>query len=160
MSDHTGDLAVTERPDHAERIAHGVEQAKAAQVAVICAVPAGCAAVAAQVGGHDVEAGSGEWRHDLAPGIGELREAVQQQDQGAARGFMAGFEDVDAQEVDVVEDARPDAGREHSGVERAGVVHRLLPGSDDCSPDGVEFSRGERRPMLIMHYSVLHWQPR
>ncbi len=128
MADHAGDLAVAERPDHAERVAHRVQQAEAAQVAVIGAVPAGGAAVAAQVRGDNVEPGGGERRHHLAPGIGEFREAVQQQDAGPAGGFVAGFQQVDAQAVDVFKEAGADAGGEHGWVQWSDVGHACLSG--------------------------------
>ncbi len=146
MADHAGDLAVTERPDHAECVAHGVQQAEAAQVAVISAVPTGRATVAAQVGGDDVEAGGGERRHHLAPGIGELREAVQEKDEGAAGGFVAGFQDVNAQSVDAVEEAGADAGGQDGRVQWCEVCHGFLPGwgrwrSDNVTSVGVDLGR-------------------
>ena len=55
------------------------------EVAVVAAVPAGGAAIAALVGREDVEAGRRERRHHLAPAIGELRKAVQQQHARPAR---------------------------------------------------------------------------
>src|SRR5688500_16098281 len=85
-------------------IGDDVEDAKGAKVAVVAAVPPGGAAVAALVGREHVEARRREGRHHLPPAVGELGEAVQQQD--ARLAGRAGFQHVHAQAVDVVDEAR------------------------------------------------------
>ena len=127
MPDHRRRLAVAERGDEAERVAHRVERVERAEVVVVIGAPAGGAAIAAQIGGDDVKAGSGERPHHLAPGIGELREPVQQQDAGPAGGLVPGFEDVDAQPVDPLDKTRADAGRQHGGIPRRKFDHGVPP---------------------------------
>ena len=103
-----GDGAIAERRDQAERVAHQVEHAERAEVAVVVAVPAGGAAVAALVRRDHVIAGRRQRQHHLAPAVGELREAVQQQQAGPAR-LEAGLQHVHREAVDVVDEARADA---------------------------------------------------
>src|SRR5688572_16534569 len=103
MANHVGRLDA-ELTQQGKCIGDDVKDAKGAKVAVVTAVPPGGAAVAALVGREHVEARRRERRHHLAPAVGELGEAVQQQDARPAR--LAGFQRVHAQSADAVDDAR------------------------------------------------------
>src|SRR6185437_16819083 len=103
MAYHGGGLAVAERRDEGERVAHQIEQAEGAEIAVIGAVPAGGAAIAALVRGDDAIAGGGERRHRLAPAIGELGEAVQEEDERTISAFVAGLGDMHGEAGDAGE---------------------------------------------------------
>jgi len=70
------------------------------EIAIVAAVAAAGAAIAALVGRDDVEAGIGERRHHLAPGIGELGETVEEEDAGPVFIREACFEDMHAKAVD------------------------------------------------------------
>ena len=84
VADDRGHVAAAQGRDQPQRVADRVQNAKRAEIAVIIGGPAGRAAIAALVGGDDVKPGLGERRHYLAPGIRQLREAVEQQDGTAA----------------------------------------------------------------------------
>ena len=118
MADHRRDLAVPEHRDEAQRVAYRVEQAERPQVDVEIGAPAGGAAVAALVRRDDVVAGIGQRRHHFAPGIGDFREAVQQQHQRPPRRGVPGLEDMHVEAVDVADKAGADAGRQDGGVKR------------------------------------------
>ena len=111
MSDHGIDAAIAECRHQAERVAHQIEQPERSEIAVVVGVPAGGAAVAALVRRDHVIAGFRQRRHHLAPAIGEFGKAVQQQHAGPALCLEAGFQHMHAQAVDVVDEARADAGR-------------------------------------------------
>ncbi len=110
MADHAGDRAMAERRHQPEHVAHQVGQTERREVAVIGGVPAGGPAVAALVGRDHVIAGRRERQHDLAPAVGELGKAVEQQQAWPARGLEPGLQHMHRQPVDVVDDARADAG--------------------------------------------------
>jgi hypothetical protein len=55
-----------------------------------------------------VVAGRSQGRHDLAPGKGDLWEAMHQKDKGAAGLAVAGLQHVHAQPVHAVDEARSD----------------------------------------------------
>ena len=87
-----GHGAVAERIDEPDGVAHHVENAEGIGIGVIGVVPAGGAPVAALVGGDDVITRRRQRQHHLAPAIGQLREAVQQQHGGPARRLEAGLQ--------------------------------------------------------------------
>ena len=74
--------------------------------------------VATQVGGDDVVAGVGEGRHHLSPAIGELREAVEQQEAGPAGLPVSGLQHMHAQAVQTLDEARADARGKNGSVKR------------------------------------------
>ena len=90
------------------------------QVVVEVHVGAAAAAVAALVGRHHVEAGLGQRQHHLAPAVGELREAVDQQQPGPAAALVAGLEHVHRDAVHAGDDPRADARGQRAGAERPG----------------------------------------
>jgi hypothetical protein len=126
MADNGCRLPIAERGDEAERVAHRIQQAERRQVVVVIGAPSSGAAVAAQIRRNRVKPGGGERRHDLAPGIGDLRKAVQQQQQRPSG--LAGFKDMNAQPVDPLDKARADAGGKNSEVERRQIGHAGLQG--------------------------------
>ena len=101
---------VAERIDEPGGVAHHVEDAERIAVGVVGAVPAGGAAVAALVGRDHVIAGGRERQHHLAPAIGELGKAVQQQQARPARRLEARLQHMHHQAVVVVDHAGADAG--------------------------------------------------
>ena len=74
MADDRRDRRVAEGRDQPQRVAHRVQNAERAQIAVVIGVPPGGAAIAALVGGDHMKPGRGQRRHDPAPGIGESPE--------------------------------------------------------------------------------------
>ena len=104
--------AIAEREDKSERVAHQIGQAERGEVAVVIRIPAGGAAIAALVRRDDMIAGLAERQHHLAPAIGQLRKAVQQQEAWPAPGLEAGFEQMNRQAVDIVDATRADAARQ------------------------------------------------
>src|SRR5579871_6684184 len=68
---------------------------------------------AALVGGDRIKPGRGQDRHDLAPGIGEFGEAVQQQHARPIGGPRSGLEHMHPEPVDIVDMAGADARRQH-----------------------------------------------
>ena len=79
VADHGRDRAIAERGHQPEGVAHEVEQTKRRNVAVVAGVPSGGAAIAALVRRHHVKAGGRQRPHHLAPRVGQLGKAVQQQ---------------------------------------------------------------------------------
>ena len=127
------DLAVAERRHQRQHVPHLVQHPERAQVVVVADIRAVGAAVAAQIRRQDVVAGFGEGRHQPPPTVGELREAVQQQDAGARSAPRAGLEHVHPQAVHAIDEARADAGRQNGagvGSDRAGrLCHRVQNGT-------------------------------
>jgi hypothetical protein len=100
---------VAERVQNADHVAQQIQKAEAREIGVVARVPTGGAPVAALVGSDRVITRCGQRRQDLAPAIGELGKAVQQQDRRPAGPLEAGLEDVDIQAVDVGQLAGADA---------------------------------------------------
>ena len=101
VSHHHRDRAVAERVDEPDGISHHVEHAKRIGIGVVGIVPAGRAAVAALIGRDHVIPRRCQRQHHLAPAVGELREAVQEQHCRPARRLVARFQHVHGQAVDV-----------------------------------------------------------
>ena len=116
VADHRVHRAVAERRDQRQRVAHRVQAAERTETAVVVRAPAGGAAVAALVGGDDVVARVGQRRQDVPPAIGQLREAVQEEQRRPPPALEAGFEHVHRQAVDVVDEPRADAVRQPARV--------------------------------------------
>ena len=74
--------AVAERIDEPHGVAHHVEDAELIGIGVVGIVPAGGAPVAALIGRDHVIPGRRKRQHHLAPAVGELGKAVQQQHRG------------------------------------------------------------------------------
>ena len=110
MPDHRIDRAVAERRHQAERVAHQIEQPERGKVAIIARVPTGGAAIAALVGRDHVIAGFRQRRHHLAPTKGKFGKAMQQQHARPPACFIAGFEHMHAQAVNVFHEQRADTG--------------------------------------------------
>src|SRR6185437_16019218 len=96
------------------------------------------AAIAALVRRDDVTAGLGERQHHLAPAVGELREAMEEEKQRTVRAVMAGLQNVHPQAVDAGDKARADAVGQGGGGQRGEIDHGALlavmpPGSKVCS---------------------------
>ena len=81
---HGGDRAAPECVHQPKLIAHRIQQTERAQIrlGVVIGMPAGGAAIAAQVRCDDMEPGIGQRRHDPAPGIRQFGKPVQQQHTG------------------------------------------------------------------------------
>jgi len=126
VADDGVDRTVPQRRDEAERVAHGVERAPRPQIGIESGAPAGGAAIAALVGCDRVKPGLGQRRHDLAPGIGDLGKAVQQQHQRPVRRGIARLENMDVEAIDAADKTGADAGRQRCGFERR-REHRFLP---------------------------------
>ena len=116
------DLAVAERRHQREHVPHLVQHPERAQVFLVADAGAVGAAVAAQVGGHDVVALCREGRHQAPPAVGELGEAVQQQHAPTRAGLRPGLQHVHADGVDAGDEAGADAGRQHAVRVRSDVV--------------------------------------
>ncbi len=137
MPDHGRDRAIAKRRHQPQRVPHGIQQAKRPQAVVVAHVPAGGAAIAAQVRRDDMVAGGGEQRHDLAPGIRQFGEAMQQQNTRAIGCFEAGFQHMDLQTVDVGDEARAQPWRQCVGVQWWQRCHGSLRRcAHDASPGG------------------------
>ena len=93
MSDDRRGFAITERGDEPQHIAHAVQQPERPEIIVVIGAPSGRPAIAAQIRRNGVKPGFGEGRHDLAPGIGDLRKSVQQDNERPAWLIEPGFED-------------------------------------------------------------------
>ena len=100
MADHAGQRAVAERRGQRQQVADAIERRERRQVVVELHLGAAAAAVAALVGRHHVEAGLGQRQHHLAPAVGQLREAVDQQQPGPVAALVAGLEHVHRDAVD------------------------------------------------------------
>ena len=98
--------AIAECRNQSERIAEHVECAEGSEVGFVARIPARGAAETALIRRDSVITGFGEPHHHLAPAIGEFGKAVEEQDAGAVRRFESGFQHVNFQPVDVVEESR------------------------------------------------------
>src|SRR5205085_1648712 len=97
-----------ESPQELRRVLDQVQHAEGIEVGVVAAVPAGGLAVAALVGCDDVKAGGAERRHHLAPAVGELGKAMQQEHRRLAA--LAGLEHMHGEAVHAVDAAAAKAG--------------------------------------------------
>ena len=77
VTDHGRHRTIAQDRDHSECIPPQVEHAKSVHITIIRAVPPGGAPVAPLVGSNDVKPGRGQGQHNLAPAIGQLREALE-----------------------------------------------------------------------------------
>ena len=127
MSDHRGHRAVAERIDQSDRITRQVGRTPRREIRIVIGDPARGAAISAQIGSDDIVAGIGKRRHDVAPGVGDFGEAVQQQQTGTA--MYAGFQHVHGQSVH----PRHEAGAQSFGQKR-GVKRRQRRGHAEASP--------------------------
>jgi hypothetical protein len=117
VSDHRRDPLAPHRRDQAEQVEEQVVRAEGREVGFVGDRPRGGAAIATQIRGYDVVAGLGEVGHDLAPGIGQLWKAVQQQQAGSARILVPGFQQMHSQAVHAIDEARTNACGENGVVE-------------------------------------------
>ncbi len=101
---------VAERIDEPGRVADHVEDAERIAVGVVGAIPAGGAPIAALIGRDHVIARGRKRQHHLAPAIGELGKAVQQQQARPARRLEARLQHMHHEAVVVVDHAGTDAG--------------------------------------------------
>src|SRR5262245_37570149 len=91
-------------------------------------IPSRGAAIAALIRRDHVIAGVRKNRHHLAPAESEFGEAVQQQKERAALGFVASFQHMHAQAVDAVDIARAYGWRERDVGEGGHDVSSSWPG--------------------------------
>ena len=110
MSHHHRYRAVAQRVDQPDGVSRHVENAERIRIGIVGIVPADGAAVAALIGSDHVIAGGRQRRHHLAPAIGELREAMQEQDCRPARRFVTCLQNMHGHAVHVGDLARADAG--------------------------------------------------
>jgi hypothetical protein len=75
------------------------------------------------VGRHDPEAGSGERRHHLSPGVGEFREAMQEENQRPAACLESGLQHMHSQPVDVAHKPGSYAGWKNIILQRRQLGH-------------------------------------
>ena len=107
VADDRLDAVQAQGCEQGDRVAGQPHLPVRAEVGVVGVVPAGGAAVSALVRGDDVVAGGRQRRGDLAPGISQFREAVQQQQRRPSG--LAGLHDVHAQAVHAVDKTAPQA---------------------------------------------------
>ena len=120
VADHAGQRAVAQRRGQRQQVADAIEGRERRQVVVELHLGAAAAPVAALVGRHHVEAGLGQRQHHLAPAVGQLREAVDQQQPRPVAALVAGLEDVHRDAVDAGDDPRADARGQRTAAERPG----------------------------------------
>jgi hypothetical protein len=116
--DHGG-LAIAERRYQPQRIPDHIQNAKPGEIAIVIGIPSGCPAVAPLVGRHDAISGGCKRQHHLSPRIGELRKAVQQQDQRPASPLKAGLEHVHVEAIDASHKAGAEPGGQNAIFERS-----------------------------------------
>src|SRR5208282_4735411 len=121
------DVAIAERRDETEGIPDRVQNSEGSEIAIIVPAPAGGAPIPSLVGGDDVEPLRRERQHDLPPGVGKLRKAVEEQDQGPPHGLEAGLQHVYAQPVDIGHEAGTDAWAKNGTFQRGHLGLSRLP---------------------------------
>ena len=104
MPDHR-QRAIPEGGDQPQRVANHVQPAERREVAIVVVVPSGRAPVPSQIGRDDVIPGLGQRHHHVPPAVGQLWEAVEQQQTRSAPALVTGLEHVDAEAVDVVHES-------------------------------------------------------
>jgi hypothetical protein len=97
---------VTQRINEPGRVPHHVENPERVGIGVKRTIPSCRTAVAALIGCNHVVAGLRERQQHLAPAVGELREAVQQQQARASGGLVACLQHMHHQAIVVVDDSR------------------------------------------------------
>ena len=128
VPDHRGNRAASQRVYQPKLVTHRIQQAERIQIryGVVVRMPAGGAAITAQIRCDDMVPGLGQRRHDPAPRIREFGKPVQQQHAGPIAGVETGLQDMHAQSVDIGHETRANAGGQHGAVERCEVGHRAF----------------------------------
>src|SRR3954454_1183248 len=121
----------SQSPEKRRHVLHEVEHAVLGEIAVVAAIPAGSLAVAALVRCDDMEARVGKRLHDLAPAIGELGKAVQQEH---SRPAIADLAHMHAQAVYAFDEARADQGRRYAYPSRC--CRRVI----SATPEGTKLA--------------------
>ena len=116
VPDHGRDRAAAERRHEPQGVAHQVEDAEGREVAVVVAVPTRGATITPLVGRDHVKPRCRQRQHHLAPAVRQLREAVQQQNAGAAHILEARLQDVHRESVAVLHETGAYAGRKRGAV--------------------------------------------
>ena len=118
---HLG-LAIAERIDERDLIAHHVEREERRGVRLPGFVPANRAAKPAAVRSDHVIASVRDRRHDLAPAVAQVRKTVEQQHQGPA--LRSRCDHVHGESIDVRHQARSDSGRKGVVAVRRQLLER------------------------------------
>jgi hypothetical protein len=103
--------SVAERRYQRQGIPHDIEETERADVAVVVTIPARGLAVAPLVGRDHMVSRGRQRQHNFAPAVGELREAMEEQDTGAVLSLEAGFEHAHRETVDVFHEPGADFWR-------------------------------------------------
>ena len=103
--------SVAEPRDQRQSIPHEIEKTKRADIAVVITIPARGLAIAPLVGRDHMVPRRRQRQHDVAPAVGELREAMEEQDTGPVLSLEAGFEHVHRETVDVFHEPGADLWR-------------------------------------------------
>jgi hypothetical protein len=119
-------LPIAESQNETKGVPDGVQDPEGSEIAIKVGVPALGAAVTPLIGRHDMELLRCERQHHLSPGIGELRKAVQQQNQRPAARLMTGLEHMHIEAVDVARKAGADAAGKRGTVQRRQISHARL----------------------------------
>jgi hypothetical protein len=131
------DVVIPKSRNETKGIPNRVQNPEGGEIAIVIGIPAGGTAVAPLIRRHDMKPGRGERQHHLSPGIGELRKAVEEQDQRPARRPVAGLQQVHVQAIDVPHEAGIDTGRKRSTFQGRDISHaRLLPDGSATQPSG------------------------
>ena len=133
MPNDGGHPAIAERRHEAQRVPHHVEAPERVEIGVVAGVPARRPPIAALVRRHDVIPRRGERDHHMAPAVGELGKAMQEQHQRPSAPRVARFQQMHPQAVDVRHEARSNPCRQDALVVRSDGRHRRLRG---CGPHG------------------------
>ena len=112
MPDHSRHGAVAKRRDQAQRVPDKVREAKRVKVPIVRIIPPGSAPVATLIGSDHVISRGCKWKHDFAPAVREFRKAMEKQDAGPTLCLKPGLQNMHRETVDVVDNARTDAGRQ------------------------------------------------
>jgi hypothetical protein len=110
MPDYSGHGAVAERRDQAQHIPDKVGEAKRVKVTIVRIIPASSAPVATLIGSDHVISRGCKWKHDFTPAEREFRKAMEKQDAGAILCLKPRLQNMHRETVDVVDNARTDAG--------------------------------------------------
>lgn len=100
VADHTGNLFASEGGSQSQGIGDDVQEAEGMRAPVVGWVPTGRPTVTPLVSGDDVKSGLRQRQHDLAPTVGEFREAVQKHHERPVGRLEPGLQHVNGQAID------------------------------------------------------------
>src|SRR5215510_15358767 len=114
VADHGNDGAIADCRHQPEHVSHFVEKRERRKIVIECHIRTAAASVTSKVRCDDMKSLARERQYHPSPAIGEFRESMNEQDAWPRGAFESCFQYVIGDAIDVVDEARTNAGRKSS----------------------------------------------